>query len=538
MAGNQRNGLLRSSLGVSLATLLSRMLGLVRVMFEARVLGGGSVAGAWFLALSIPNLFRRLLGEGALGTALIPLVAQAENEAGAERVRKELAVVFAVLGALLAVVVVTVSGIALGLHYLGSLPGAASAFPILAAERVRLALSLIPLLMPYAFFICLVGVIGAVLNTRREFFLPALGGLLLNFFLIGGLVLGWHRHIPLENLPQFLHTLALLVLCSGGLQLVLMLLLLHYHGRFPRMKRSAFADRSILKRLWQLVLPGLIGQSALQLSFIIDRLLAIWLGPQAVPALYNVDRIVDLPIGIFAIALGSVLMADMAHSAAAGKLDEMADNLVFSLRHVYFICVPMGIAVMLFWEPLIRILCLGNNYTLADLEATRWVAVFYGAGIPSFCALKVITPAFYARKMMSVPLRASLCAIGTNIVLNLALMWHLQQGGIALATVLGSMLNNFLLLRYLHREGVPLQGKRLTLVFCRSLGFALLCGGTVFMLYGQLQQLLTLRYLGEFPAFAAAMALFGIGYFALNMLCGAVEPGELLSTLQYRKKSA
>ena len=535
---NAVHRLLRSSLGVAFATLLSRLLGLVRVMFEARVLGGGSVAGAWFLAFSIPNLFRRLLGEGALGTALIPLVTQAENEGGPARVRRELAVVFAALGALLALVVVIVSGAALGLRKCSEIPAVGEAMPLLLTERIQLALTLIPVLMPYAFFLCLVGVIGAVLNTRRIFFLPALGALLLNFFLIGGLAWGWRRHLTLDGLPEFLNTLAVLVLCSGATQLLLMLLLLARSGRFPHWRRGTFGDRSILRRLWHLVLPGLIGQSALQVSFLVDRTLAIVLGPQAVPALYNVDRVVDLPIGIFAIALGSVLMADMARSAAEGRFEKLADDLVFSLRHVYFVCVPMGIAVMFFWEPLIRILCLGNNYTQSDLEATRYVAIFYGAGIPAFCALKVIAPVFYARKQMSVPLKASLCAIAANIVLNFCLMWHLRQGGIALATVLGSMLNNFLLLRHLHGEGFELRRGRLALVFGRSLAFAILIGGPLYAAYPRLLGLLGNGRFGEFPAFAAAMAMFGAGYFFLSAVCGAAEPGELLGTLRRRNASA
>ena len=132
MTEKSRIGILKSSFGVSLATLLSRMLGLVRVMFEARVLGGGSVASAWFLAFAIPNLFRRLLGEGALGTALIPLVTQTENDAGPEKVRRDLAVVFSVLSAVLALIVVLVAGGAIGLRNLAGVPGVAERFPVSA----------------------------------------------------------------------------------------------------------------------------------------------------------------------------------------------------------------------------------------------------------------------------------------------------------------------------------------------------------------------------------------------------------------------
>ena len=396
MAHARQTGFLKSSLGVAFATLLSRALGLVRVMFEARVLGGGSVASAWFLAFSIPNLFRRLLGEGALGTALIPLVAQAEAEHGPDKVRRDLGVVFAVLSLILALVVALIAGGALGLRAFARSETGAAMFPLLATERMQLVLAILPLLMPYAFFICLVGVVGAVLNTRKEFVLPALGALLLNFFLIGGLGWGYYRAIPPAGLPQFLNVLSFLVLGSGALQLVLMLLLLWYHGRFPSLKRESFRDCAILKQLWKLVLPGMIGGAALQISFLVDRMLAIWLGPQAVPALNNVDRIVDLPIGIFALALGSVLMANMAQAAARGSREELAEDLVFSLRHVYFVCIPMAVLVMLFWQPLIRMLCLGGNYTESDLEATRYVAIFYGAGIPSFCVLKVVLPVYYA----------------------------------------------------------------------------------------------------------------------------------------------
>ena len=402
---------------------------------------------------------------------------------------------------------------------------------------MQLVLAILPLLMPYAFFICLVGVVGAVLNTRKEFVLPALGALLLNFFLIGGLGWGYYRAIPPAGLPQFLNVLSLLVLGSGALQLVLMLLLLWYPGRFPSLKRESFRDCAILKQLWKLVLPGMIGGAALQISFLVDRMLAIWLGPQAVPALNNVDRIVDLPIGIFALALGSVLMANMAQAAARGSREELAEDLVFSLRHVYFVCIPMAVLVMLFWQPLIRMLCLGGNYTESDLEATRYVAIFYGAGIPSFCVLKVVLPVYYARKMMKIPLYSSLVSIACNIILNLCLMWTLKQGGIALSTVLASMLNNTILITLLHREGFNLQGRLMLLTGLRSLLLAGAVGVGLYFLYPQLRRMLELPWFGEFPAFVALMALFGGLYFGASFLLRAAEPREFFDIVRRRKKT-
>ena len=518
MSSQRGHGILKSSLGVSLATLLSRLLGLVRVMLEARVLGGDAVASAWGLAFAIPNTFRRLLGEGALGTALIPLVSETDEKAGPEQVRRELGIVFSVLSLILALIVAVVAGCA----------------TVLASRRVQLALTILPLLMPYAFFICLIGAIGAVLNSRKIFVLPALGALLLNFFLIGGLYAAFRRGISGTNLSGFLETLSYLVLASGAIQLVLMLLLLWRAGRFPFLSWRAFRESDILGRLWRLVLPGMIGGAALQISFLIDRSLAICLGPKAVPALNYVDRIIDLPIGIYAIALGSVLTATMSRAAARGDLAEISHDLGFSLRHVYFLCVPMAVGVVFFWEPMLRILCLGGNYTREDLEAARMVAIFYGAGIPAFCSIKVLLAPFNARKMMSTTLRYSLVAIGCNVVLNLLLMWPLRQGGIALATVLSSMLNNTLLLRHLRNEGIPLDIRGIGWTFVRSLIFALVAGFALMWLYPVLREHLTSRYVGELPAFALLGVLFALLYFGGSRLCHAPEIPELIAVLRRR----
>ena len=534
MSAHGGHGILKSSLGVSAATLLSRLLGLARVMLEARVLGGDTIASAWGLAFAIPNTFRRLLGEGALGTALIPLVSETDAKQGPEQVRRELGVVFSVLAVILAAVVIAVAGAALLLYHASLSEPVRRALPVLGSERVQLMFLLLPLLMPYAFFICLVGAIGAVLNTRRIFVIPALGALLLNFFLIGGLYAAFRRGLAGDELVGFLECLCLLVLASGAIQLILMLALLWKAGRFPTLSRKAFLESDILGRLWRLVLPGMIGGAALQISFLVDRMLAICLGPKAVPALTYVDRIIDLPIGIYAIALGSVLTATMSRAAARGNLTELSHDLAFSLRHVYFFCIPMAIGVIFFWEPMLRILCLGGNYTRDDLMAARMVAIFYGAGIPAFCSVKILLAPFNARKMMMVTLRYSLIAIAANIAFNLILMWNFKQGGIALATVLASMLNNTLLLRHLRREGIPLGGREVIQTAARSLAVALAVALVLYWVYPLLRARFTFRHIGEFPAFALLGILFTLLYFAGSRLLRARELSELSGVLRRR----
>ena len=534
-ASKKHLSLLRSSTGTAAATLASRILGLIRVKIEALTLGGGDLASGWFLAFAVPNLFRRILGEGALGTALIPLIAEAEKEGGPERLRRELGVIFSALAALLALIVIVISGAALLCEALTA--GDSSGFA--ASPRMRIFLRLLPLLMPYAFFICLVGAIGAALNYLRIFVLPALGALLLNIVLIATLSFAYCSFRGgVGEIAGFLPKLAFAVLISGAVQLALMLWLLCRSGAAPRFRNGVAAvdPRAVLGRLFRLALPGMIGGSALQVSFLVDRGLALWLGRQAVPALTYVDRLVDLPIGIFAISLGAVLMSSMGRAAAEGKHDELVGDLVFGLRHVYFLCVPMAAGVMLFHEPMLKLLCLGGNYTMSDLDAARTVAIFYGSGIPFFCSIKAILPAFYARKHMTEPLIASLTAIAVNIALNLALMGPLRQGGIALATVIASLVNNTILLLLLRHQGFRLPGGELARSFLRAVITAAVTGGAAVLIFRRIHPAGTIPWMAEFLLFSGAAALFAVSYWLLNWLLRAPEPREFFRMLRRRAR--
>lgn len=524
--------LLKNSAGVSLATLASRITGLVRVKLEAMALGGGSTATIWAITLMLPNLSRRLLGEGALGTALTPVVAENERAYGIETVRLQLAQILCLLGAVLALIVIIISG---GAYFLGSWAEKFGS-EFLKSDRVLGVCELLPLIMPYAFFICLTGVIGAVLNYSGIFVRPALTALLFNFCMIGGLLAGVFFDLSPVKL---LTLLALLTPAAGAVQLVLMLWMLRCCGRFPRFCRRAFESLAFVKKVVKLAVPGILSYGVLQFSFLLDRTFALYLGDQAVPALSYVDRIIDLPIGLFAVSLGSVLMASMTHAAADNDRQAMSDQLNFSLRHVWFIGAPMAAAVMFFHPEIISVICLGGKYTRSDLDAARMVAVFYGMGIPFFCSLKVLLPAFYSRKDMKRPLKVSCIAFFVNLICNLLLMFPLQQGGIALATVISSMVNNTLLLLYLYRDG--LKVKRHTL-FCvvRSVIIAGISAFAVWLILPYLQKLLLVpsQFLSDLLILVAVGMLFGIFFALLAFICRSPELREFFSILRRKKKKS
>ena len=525
MSKEGKDAIVRSSAGMSVATLLSRLLGLVRVRLEAAVLGGGIWASAWFLAFMLPNLFRRVLGEGAVGTALMPLVAETESKEGKAAVRRKLTVVFTVLGGILLLIVLICTGASVwALH---GIPAGSSGF--FGKDYVRLALKLLPLLMPYAFFICLAGVIGAVLNYARIFMLPALAALLLNVVLLTGQIVVLCRNMPLtEALPL----LAVMVPVAGVLHLGVLLWLLKRCGMFPEFSLEAFKDCRILGELWHLALPGILSFSALQVSFLADRFFAASLGAQAVPALTYVDRIVDLPVGVVAVSLGTVLMSGMSRAAASGDHPEISRMLIYGLRLIWFVCLPLAVMVIFCHEPMLRLLCLGGRYSESDLAAAKLVAIFYGMGIPLFCSLKVILPAFHARKKMRTTLYVSLVAIGCNILLNLILMRYLRQGGIALATTLASLLNNSVLLILLAREGLVREYGALIKSLLRSLVISVTVGGGLYWLYAKnLRSWAQRNFINEFSALAltgmAMLLLFGV----ISWLCGSREIKELLPVL-------
>ncbi len=522
---------LKSSFAVAGATFASRLCGLLRVRLESAILGGGALASAWFLAFMIPNLFRRLLGEGALGTALVPLIAEIEEHDGVPEVRRKLATVLTALGTLLALIVVLFSLAALLSGQLIEWYGNA----YWRSDRYTMMLKLLPLLMPYAFFICLTGVIGAVLNYAKIFFLPALTALLFNIFMLAGLSAAWFGNFSAEIILPFL---AILTPVAGAIQLFLMLWMLAKCGRFPVFYKGFWYDREILKRLFKLATPGILGYGALQVSFVIDRALAVSLGDRAVPALTYVDRIIDLPIGIFAVSLGSVLMAGMAKAAAEADRESMLRQLEFSIRHVWFICAPLAAGVIFFHADVLRVLCLGGKYTMEDLHAARMVAVFYGMGIPFFCSLKVLLPAFYARKQMKTPFYVSLVAIAVNIVMNLILMIPLKQGGLALATVISSLVNNSLLMMILRKQGLGINFKTFFSPL-RSLAAAILAGAMVWY---------SLRKLGfgiagcgsigkDIILLISISAAFGCLYLLFSAICRAGELQEFMSVVRHRKNS-
>ncbi|OGV55454.1 MAG: murein biosynthesis integral membrane protein MurJ [Lentisphaerae bacterium GWF2_52_8] len=520
------HNILRSSTGIALATTLSRILGFFREVLTAMVLGGGTVATAWSLAFVLPNLFRRILGEGALGTALVPLISHTLELEGHEAARHKFVSVLFWLSLLLGVITVLVSA------------GALIAEPFVSTERVKLTLQITPAVMPYCIFICLIGIMASLLNSMRIFFMPALASLLLNIFLIGCLWWVWVCPYFKDNAKGVLYSLSVAVLLSGIVEIVFFLWLLKRADMFPRFNIEAIRDSKHLRELWHLTLPGLIGASVVQISFLIDRGLACWLSDYAVPALTYSDRIVYLPIGIFAVSFGTVSLSEMSRAAAQGDLSRMSSSMVFALRHLLFVSIPIAVFIAIFKEPIIRICFMRGNFDEQAVRETAWALMFYSYGIPAFAAAKVTLAGFYSRKDMKTPVKVSICCVTLSITLSLILMWPLKQGGIALSTVIASFVNNIVLLVLLRRivGDLHLGPVFRTCVF--SAGAALCSGFGLLMLYDKIPCLQLHHYMPkDFLPLGLTGTLFVLSYISLCALARCPEISEICGPLWKKLRS-
>lgn len=439
------NSILRRVGGLAGATFASRLLGFFREVLTASILGGGTVASAWTLAFMIPNLCRRVFGEGLLATVLIPMMTHTMERSGHETARKRFSTIFIWLSLILCALTVAVSFLSLML------------LPFATAERVILTLKLIPLVMPYSIFICLIGVMTSLMNSIKVFFLPALVSLGLNICMI--LCLWLVCPMFLSDPPKMLDALAVSVLISGVLELILMLALLKKHRLIPVFSRKTFWGLRAIVEIWRLTLPGLFGAVAYQFSVIVDRGIACWIGPYAVPALAYSDRLIYLPIGVFAVAFGTVSLTEMSQMAVKHNYRDMIATMFSSMRCLLFLTVPLAAFMCVFNTALIRLVYYRGQFGETALAETSWAFLFYAFGVPAFAAMKITLAGFYSRKEMKTPMYVSVICIGVNIVLNLILMHPLKQGGIALATVISSYLNNLILLAILERTvgGLPVR---------------------------------------------------------------------------------
>ena len=425
-------GLFRSTATIGAMTLISRILGFVRDMVLARVFGAGMATDAFFVAFKLPNFFRRLFAEGAFTPAFVPVFTEYKDQGTPHQLRELLA---AVSGVLLAVVAgVTVLGI-VGAPVLVAVFGAGWHDE---PAKTALATDLLRVTFPYLLFISLVAMAGSALNTFGRFAAPAFTPVLLNVAMIVA---------ALWAAPDFdrpIEALAWGVFAGGAVQLVF---------QWPFLKRLGLAVRPRLRpghpevrRIARLMGPSVLAVSVVQVSILIDTILATFLAEGSVSFLYYADRLAQFPLGVFGIALGTAILPTLSSLAGQGEDADFSRTLDRALRLIVTIGLPATVALILLGRPILAALFQYGAFTADKAALTQQALAAYAVGLIGMIGVKVLAPAFYARQDTRTPFRAAAWALVGNIGLNLLLIVPLAHAGLALATGLAAFLNAGLLL--------------------------------------------------------------------------------------------
>lgn len=449
-AGEPAPRLLRSSVVVGGATATSRVLGLVRDVVLAALVGATSNADAFFVAFKIPNFLRRLFAEGAFAQAFVPVLADTREQGGTAAVR---ALVDRVAGALGGTLLL-LTGLTLVAAPLVALVFA----PGFARDPAKLALTaeLIRITFPYLMLISLTGFAGSILNTYGRFAVPAFTPVLLNLSLIGAAL------FLAPQVEEPVYALAIGVLLAGALQLLFQLPALHGIGLVPR-PRFQGADAGV-RRILTLMVPALFGVSVSQINLLLDTVLASLLPAGSVSWLYYSDRLTELPLGVFAIAIATVILPALSAQRAESAAAAFAATLDWALRSVLLVAVPATVALLILAEPILVTLFQYGEFDADDVARSAASLRAYSLGLAAFMLVKVLAPGYYARENMATPVRIGIAAMVANMVMNplfvFPLLWFHDLGhvGLALATSFAAWLNAGLLFRGLSRDGVLRPG--------------------------------------------------------------------------------
>lgn len=440
------HGFLRNTTIVGLLTLLSRISGVIRDMVYLITFGAGPLMDAFLIAFKIPNFMRRLTAEGAFSQAFVPVVSEYKVQKTHAEVRELVSGVTGVFGLIL--FVITLIGVIAApvIVYLFA-PGFHD------ESRYALTVEMFRFTFPYMFFISLVALGSGVLNSYNRFAVPALNQTLLNLVMIvsAGVV------APYFGNPALV--LAIGVFVAGVVQLIAQFPALHRLGLLPR-PRFDRAHEGV-RRIARLMLPGIFGSSVAQVSLLLDSIIASFFVVGSVTWLYSADRLVEFPMGVFSIALATVILPGLASHHSENDQEKFNSTLDWALRLTLTVVVPAAVGLLMLSGPLIATIFGYGAFTHRDVLMCGYALMAYSLGLIGFSMVKVLAPGYYARQDTKTPVKVGLIALSVNMGFNLGVVVPALLSGfpvphilLAISTGLSALVNSALLYRGLRRDGI------------------------------------------------------------------------------------
>ena len=433
---------LKSTGVVSSMTMVSRFLGLARDIVIARYFGASATpaADAFFVAFKVPNFLRRLFAEGAFSQAFVPVLSEYQATSSKSEVKSLIDHVAGTLGVSL-LLITSIAVMFAPMLTLVFAPGF-----IQYEGKLALTTDVMRITFPYLLFISLTAFAGSILNTNNRFGVPAFTPVLLNLSLIGATL----YLTPYFDQPVM--ALAWGVFIAGVSQLFFQLPFLKRLDLLPHPKVSW--KHSGVRKIIKLMIPALFGVSVSQINLLLDTILASFLQTGSVSWLYFSDRLMELPLGVFGIAIATVLLPSLSRKHAENSQKAYRDTMDWALRSVFVIGMPAALALCVLAEPMLTTLFQYGEMTGHDVEMAGRSLRAYSLGLMAFMLIKVLAPGYFSRQDTKTPVKIGIWAMAINMVLNLSLIWSLQHAGLALATSLAAFVNAGLLFMGLYREGI------------------------------------------------------------------------------------
>jgi len=466
----KKDAVLKAAGIVGLGTLLSRLLGLVRLQVIAYIFGYSEATDAFWVGFTIPNLFRSLLAEGALSAAFIPVLSEWLSKKGEDETRRLINNVFTLL--ILILSATTAVGIILAPYYIPYL-----AFGFRGnSSQMNLAIRMTQFMFPFLIFISLAALVMAVLNCKEHFAAPAFAPIMFSITIIlSSLLLA----------PKYgIYSLALGVVVGGGMQLLF---------QIPSLLREGFTYRFFLSfkdpglhKIAKLMGPALFGGITLQVNVVINRIFASTLTAGSISSLQYAMRLIQFPLGLFAIALSTAIFPTLSTLAAEEKTQELRESISSGIRMVLLVLLPSSMGLIMIREPLISLLFQHGAFLVKDTLMTSQALFYYSLGLFAMGEVMIITRAFYSLQDIVTPVRVSVIILGLNVLLNAVLISPLKQGGLALATSISMMVNMFILLFLLRKRLKRIEGKKILSSFLKITLITIIMGMGIYLLFKEI----------------------------------------------------
>ncbi|HCE1576785.1 TPA: murein biosynthesis integral membrane protein MurJ [Vibrio parahaemolyticus] len=445
--------LLKSGMIVSAMTLISRVLGLVRDVVVANLMGAGASADVFFFANKIPNFLRRLFAEGAFSQAFVPVLTENHAQGDMDKTRELIARAAGTLGVIVSIVTVLGvlgSGVVTALFGFGWFLDWMHGGP--AAEKFELASLMLKITFPYLWFITFVALSGSILNTLGKFAVSSFTPVFLNVMII---LAAWFIS-PQMSQPEI--GLAIGVFLGGLVQFLFQIPFLIKAGVMVKPKWG-WRDPGVVK-IRTLMIPALFGVSVSQINLLFDTFIASFLQTGSISWLYYSDRLLEFPLGLFGIAIATVILPALSRKHVDSQSEGFAHTMDWGVRMVTLLGIPAMLGLMALAKPMLMVLFMRGEFSPQDVHQASLSLLAYASGLLNFMLIKVLAPGYYSRQDTKTPVKYGIIAMVTNMVFNAIFAYFYGYVGLAIATALSAFVNMALLYRGLHIAGVYQITKR------------------------------------------------------------------------------